>query len=75
MTASVGQSLGGLKTLGNHGSIQDQKEKDPVGAMGKNWTGKRRKKETFYPEAIQQPKNGVAVRLRNTVKVNTQRLN
>ena len=46
-----------------------------MGAMGKNETGKRTEKETLYPEAIQQPKNGVAVRLRNTVKVNTRRLN
>ena len=60
------------QTRGNN--LQDQKEKDPVGAKGKNWTGKRRKEETFYPEAIQQPKTGEAVRLRNTVKVSTRRL-
>jgi len=42
--------------------------------MGKNQTGKRREKETLNPEANQQPKNSVAIRLRNTVKVNTRRL-
>ena len=61
--------------MGIHSSIQDQKEKDPVGASGKNQTGKRTEKEILNPEAIQQRKSSVAVRLRNTVKVNTQRLN
>ena len=45
-----------------------------MGATGKNQTGKRTEKEILHPETNQQPKNGVAVRLRNTVMVNTRRL-
>ncbi len=66
--------MGGLKSLSNHGTIQEQKEKDPVSASGKKQTGKTTEKKTLNPEANQQPKNGEAVRLCNTVKVNTRRL-
>jgi hypothetical protein len=52
-----------------------KKKKNPVGATGRNWTGKRTEKETLNPEAMEQRKSSVAVRLRNTVKVNTRRLN
>jgi hypothetical protein len=43
-----------------------------VGALGKNQTGKRTVKKTVNPEANLERKNRVAVRLRNTVKVNTR---
>ena len=43
--------------------------------MGRKQTGKRREKGAVNPEAIQQRKSSVAVRLRNAVKVNTRSLN